>query len=407
MFIDTNTKNHVLRYLAELISRHTDQIISCNRTDVENAGHIDATLTDRLKVDAKKVNEMLESVENVIRLDDPHGKILYQYHHPNGMLIRNVVVPFGRVLIIYESRPDVTIEAAISAFKAGNKILLKGGKEARNTNLFLTGLWKEALQKFELPVNLVEYLDISRDETQRMLKENTYNLDLIIPRGGDELIRYVKQNSSVPVMISGRGNNFMYVHSDADFEMAIRLAMDGKSRLSVCNAVDKVVFNRHIADLKDKISKMAACLAGMGIEIIADGEFFNSINGIKEMENESQYKEEFLSARILFCLVDTADEAIALINKHSGGHSAAIVTADNQVAMEFQQLVDCAAVYHNASCRFTDGGQFGFGAEIAISTQKLHFRGPVSLSQLVTNKWFINGNGQTRKLDLNETDNCC
>ena len=407
MIIDKQLKNDLLTFLSELILKNKAQIISRNQLDLEQAGNIDATLVDRLKVDEKKVDDMLNSIADVIRLDDPQGKVLYEYNHPNGMLIRNVVVPFGKVLIIYESRPDVTIEAAISAFKAGNKILLKGGKEARNTNLFLVSLWQEALRKFDIPADYVEYLDINRDETQRMLKENTHKLDLIIPRGGEDLINYVKQNTSVPTMISGRGNNFIYVHSDADFDMAIRLVLDGKSRLSVCNATDKVVFNKNIEDLDKKIGKMVKRLLGMGIEIFADGEFFRSIDGVKELESPQQYYEEFLSAKVLFCLVNDVDEAIELINKYSGGHSAVVVTNDKSIALDFQHRVDCAAVYHNASTRFTDGGQFGFGAEIAISTQKLHFRGPVSLLQLVTNKWFITGEGQTRKIELNEADNCC
>jgi len=407
MIIDKQLKNDLLTFLSELILKNKAQIISRNQLDLEQAGNIDATLVDRLKVDEKKVDDMLNSIADVIRLDDPQGKVLYEYNHPNGMLIRNVVVPFGKVLIIYESRPDVTIEAAISAFKAGNKILLKGGKEARNTNLFLVSLWQEALRKFDIPADYVEYLDINRDETQRMLKENTHKLDLIIPRGGEDLINYVKQNTSVPTMISGRGNNFIYVHSDVDFDMAIRLVLDGKSRLSVCNATDKVVFNRNIENIDKKIEKMVKRLLGMGIEIFADGEFFSSIDGVKEMESPQQYYEEFLSAKVLFCLVNDVDEAIELINKYSGGHSAVVVTNDKSIALDFQHRVDCAAVYHNASTRFTDGGQFGFGAEIAISTQKLHFRGPVSLLQLVTNKWFITGEGQTRKIELNEADNCC
>jgi glutamate-5-semialdehyde dehydrogenase len=407
MVLEQDIKNNVLTFLAELILKNKSQLIDCNKLDLEQAGTIDATLADRLKVDAHKVDEMLESIANVIRIEDPQGKILYEYNHPNGLLIRNIVVPFGRVLIIYESRPDVTIEAAISAFKAGNKILLKGGKEARNTNLFLVNLWKEALKKFNVPSDYVEYLDINREETQRMLTENTYRIDLIIPRGGDSLINYVKQNTSIPVMISGRGNNFMYVHTDADFAMVIRLVMDGKSRLSVCNALDKVIFNKNISNLGQEVTKMADKLNGMGIEIFADGDFFREYKYLKELQSSSQYKEEFLSAKLLFCLADNMDEAIELININSGGHSAVIVTADCAIALEFQHKVDCAAVYHNASSRFTDGGQFGLGAEIAISTQKLHFRGPVSLLQLVTNKWFITGNGQARKIELNETDNCC
>jgi len=407
MILSKELKNNVLNCLSGLIDKNRTELIRQNQLDLAQAGSIDATLVDRLKVDSKKVDEMLESIANVINLEDPQGKILYEHNHPNGMLIQNLVVPFGNVLIIYESRPDVTIEATISAFKAGNKILLKGGKEARNSNLFLVKLWKEALHQFNIPSEYVVFLDLNRDETQKMLKENTYKLDLIIPRGGEGLINYVKQNTSVPIMVSGRGNNFIYVHHDADFEMAILLVLDGKSRLSVCNAVDKVLFNKNIENLGQKVEAMRNRLIKMGIDVFGDCDFFTNLGEIKKIESSAQYEEEFLSAKILFGLVNTVDEAIELINKYSGGHSAAIVTNNRSVALEFQHQVDCAAVYHNASCRFTDGGQFGFGAEIAISTQKLHFRGPVSLLQLVTNKWFVTGNGQIRKTELNETNNCC
>jgi glutamate-5-semialdehyde dehydrogenase len=305
-------------------------------------------------------------------------------------------VPFGRILIIYESRPDVTIEAAISAFKAGNRIFLKGGKESRNSNTFLVSLWKQALEQNKLPADFVTYLDIDREETQKLLRENTHQLDLIIPRGGDGLINYIRQNTTVPLIISGRGNNFVYVHSDANLEMAQQIILNGKSRLSVCNATDKAVFNKHIPQLKEHIQQLINAANTMGLEVIGDGDFFNAFTGIQPMENKSMYAEEFLSPKILFALIDDQEAAVRLINMYSGGHSAVIVCADETAALAFQHEVDCAAVYHNASTRFTDGGQFGFGAEIAISTQKLHFRGPVGLAQLVTNKWFISGNGQVR-----------
>lgn len=400
MILNEQEKNQVLEYLKELVLKNKAEIIEQNKLDLEQATQLDATLVDRLKVDEKKVDEMAASIANVISLPDPQGKILSENTHPNGMVIQNKVVPFGRVLIIYESRPDVTIEAAISAFKAGNKILLKGGKESKNSNLYLVKLWKEALQKFNIDEDFVNYLNINREETQKMLKENIYKLDLIIPRGGDGLINYVKQNTSVPVMVSGRGNNFVYIHDDADFEMASLIVLDGKSRLSVCNAVDKVLFNKNLPDLEEKIKSLRDRLIAMDINVHGEDEFFTNMSNIKEMEGEDQWDEEYLSAKILFGLVGSDDEAIEKINKHSGGHSAAIVTKNGAVAEKFQYEVDCAAVYHNASCRFTDGGQFGFGAEIAISTQKLHFRGPVSLLQLVTNKWFVNGTGQIRSMEI-------
>lgn len=396
MIVSTAVKNKTLADLALLINRHMPALIEQNQLDLKLAANLDPTLIDRLKVDEKKVKGMIAAIEEVITLEDPQGALLSTYNHPNGMQVENRVVPFGRILIIYESRPDVTIEAAISAFKAGNKIFLKGGKESKNSNIYLVSLWKQALQMNQLPVDFVTYLDIDREETQRLLKENPYKLDLIIPRGGDGLINYIRQNTSVPLIISGRGNNFVYVHADADLQMAREIILNGKSRLSVCNATDKVLFNKHIPKLNEKMQGIIQAAMDMGLEVLVDGPFFNAYTGIKAIKDRSIYAEEFLSPKILFALTDDLVTAIDTINAYSGGHSATIVSTDKKPAFIFQHEVDCAAVYHNASTRFTDGGQFGFGAEIAISTQKLHFRGPVGLAQLVTNKWFISGNGNTR-----------
>jgi glutamate-5-semialdehyde dehydrogenase len=396
MIVNTSLKNKTLSDLASLISKNKDTLIQQNHCDLEQAANLDPTLIDRLKVDEKKVKAMIAAIEEVIALGDPEGAILSTYNHPNGMKVENKTVPFGRILIIYESRPDVTIEAAISAFKAGNHIFLKGGKESRNSNTYLVSLWRQALEQNNLPVDFVTYLDIDREETQKLLRENTHQLDLIIPRGGEGLINYIRQNTAVPLIISGRGNNFVYVHQDADLEMARRIILNGKSRLSVCNATDKVLFNQHTPQLKEKMQGIINAAHAMGLEVIGDGDFFKGFTGIQPMENKSMYTEEFLSPKILFALIADQEAAVQTINTHSGGHSAVIVSKDETAALAFQHDVDCAAVYHNVSTRFTDGGQFGFGAEIAISTQKLHFRGPVGLAQLVTNKWFISGNGQVR-----------
>lgn len=396
MLLTTGQKNKTLKDLARIVAENREEIIAQNEQDLLNAKNLDATLVDRLKVDDKKVDGMIKSIEEVIALYDPQGKVLHAYNHPNGMLVQNKVVPFGRILIIYESRPDVTIEAAISAFKAGNSILLKGGKEARNTNLFLVKLWHQALKENNIPKDFVTYLDIDRDEMQKMLLENTHNADLIIPRGGEGLIKYVQESAFVPVIVSGRGNNFVYVHSDANFDMAIDLILNGKSRLSVCNAIDKVLFNTDIKHLDIRVSTLVDKLGAMGIEVFGEGDLLNHIHGIKNIENQAMWDDEFLAPKILFGVSASLRDAIQSINTHSGGHSAVIVTEDEQVASQFQNDVDCAAVFHNASSRFTDGGQFGFGAEIAISTQKLHFRGPLGMGQLVTNKWFVSGNGNIR-----------
>lgn len=394
--MQTNIKNKTLTDLAKLISENKPEIIRQNEIDLAGSAELDPTLADRLKVDGKKVDAMVASIHEVINLNDPEGEVVHHYDHPNGMKVENRSVPFGRILIIYESRPDVTIEAAINAFKAGNKIYLKGGKESKNTNIFLVKLWSQALLMNNLSADHVTYLDIDRAETQRLLKENHLRLDLIIPRGGEDLINYIKQNTTVPLIISGRGNNFVYVHTDADFAMAENIIINGKSRLSVCNAIDKVLFNIQTDNLKQKVERILAKALEMKLDVYGDGDFFKSFESIKPMEDQIMYEEEFLSPKILFGMVETTDNAIDTINKYSGGHSAVIITEDEKVAIKFQNEVDCAAVYHNTSSRFTDGGQFGFGAEIAISTQKLHFRGPVGLAQLVTNKWFITGNGQIR-----------
>ena len=396
MLLTTGQKNKTLKDLARLLQENREEIIAQNELDLLNAKNLDPTLVDRLKVDDKKVEGMIKAIEDVIDAYDPQGKVLYAYNHPNGMLVQNKVVPFGRILIIYESRPDVTIEAAISAFKAGNSIMLKGGKEARNSNLFLVKLWHQALQENKVPKDFVTYLDINRDETQKLLVENTHHADLIIPRGGDQLIKFVLDSTFVPVIVSGRGNNFVYVHNDADFDMAINIILNGKSRLSVCNATDKVLFNTDIKHLDLRISTLVDKLSEMNIDVYGEGDMLNHIHGVKNIERPEMWDEEFLSAKILFGVSASLRDAIQSINAHSGGHTAVIVTKDEQVASQFQNEVDCAAVFHNASSRFTDGGQFGFGAEIAISTQKLHFRGPIGLEQLVTNKWFISGNGNVR-----------
>ena len=395
MIHSTQAKNDTLKDLADLIRANKNEIIAQNKIDLEQAGDIDPTLVDRLKVDEKKVEGMALSVEDVITHEDPQGKVLHEYLHPNGMKVQNRVVPFGNILIIYESRPDVTIEAAITAFKGGNRILLKGGKESKNSNLLLVDLWHQALEKNGISKDFVTYLNINREETQKLLKENTHNLDLIIPRGGEGLINYIKETTSVPLIISGRGNNFVFIHKECDFDMAIKIIINGKSRLSVCNAVDKVLIDENLENLDEKAVLLVAALQNADLDVITDGAALSKLEGVKTM-TENIYAEEFLSPKILLGLAKNTEDAIKTINEYSGGHSAVIVTSNKTEAENFQNKVDCAAVYHNASTRFTDGGQLGFGAEIAISTQKLHFRGVVGSGQLVSNKWFIDGDGQVR-----------
>lgn len=392
-----NHKNKVLTSLAGLLKNRKEAIIEANRSDMQAFPDMDDSMRDRLKVDDQKIEAMIRSLEEVALQDDPEGKTLYEFIREDGLKVVNRTVPFGTILIIYESRPDVTIEAAATAFKAGNRILLKGGKESFLTNTYLTELWQQSLSANGFDAYFVEYLNLSRNETQQLIRENTRNVDIIIPRGGDKLINFVTENSSVPVIVSGRGNNFMYVDDNCDTEMAARLIINGKKRISVCNALDKVLVNENLPELAEKISGFVSQLQGKGIEVWGDKKAASVCSRIQETNDEAVLFEEFMAPKIYFSLVGDMNKAVDMINRYSGGHSAVIVTQDESKADIFMQKVDCAAVYHNASTRFTDGGQFGVGGEIAISTQKLHFRGPLGTQELVTNKWFVYGDGQIRE----------
>lgn len=393
----SDVKNNVLFTLAALLETNREKIIEANEADVQAFPNMDASMKDRLKVDDRKIDGMIRSLEEVATMADPEGRILYEFERPDELRILNRTVPFGTILIIYESRPDVTIEAGATAFKAGNKILLKGGKEAFHTNSLLTALWQEALQQNGVDKHWVEYLNLTRAETQQLIKENTRNVHLIIPRGGEGLIQFIRENATVPVIVSGRGNNFLYVDEASDFEMAVQLVLNGKSRISVCNAIDKVLLHKNLPNLKVKLNGLIDQLAQKGIVAWGHREVAQFDERIQVEENEATLYEEYLAPKLYLALVDDMGEAIGMINQYSGGHTAVIVTSNAVKANRFMQEVDCAAVYHNASSRFTDGGQFGVGAEIAISTQKLHFRGPLGANELVTNKWFVYGNGQIRE----------
>lgn len=386
-------KQEVLRALAVLLDAEREAILNANAADLAACPADDAVIVDRLKVNDAKIDAMIRSVESVAAQADPEGGVISSHLREDGLRIENRKVPFGTVLIIYEARPDVTIEAAAIAMKGGNRILLKGGKEARNTNLLLVDLWHQALGS---DADVVRYLDISRNETRELISGEGEKFDLVIPRGGDALIDFVLKNSAAPVIVSGRGNNFLYVDSEADLEMAVKIAIDGKSRLSVCNALDKILVDRSLSDFRGLVNGLVARFEAIGVEVFGDAEVCSSNSSVRPIENDDIWDEEFLSAKIVIGIVDGLAEAIEKINRHSGGHSATIVTSNAAKASEFMKRVDCAAVYHNASTRFTDGGELGLGAEIAISTQKLHFRGPLGAEHLMTNKWFVFGDGHLR-----------
>ncbi|MFK7814094.1 MAG: glutamate-5-semialdehyde dehydrogenase [Maribacter sp.] len=389
-------RNAVLTSMAKLIVESQAAILAANQIDLDNYSGDDISMRDRLKVDQSKIDSMILSLKQLTAEPDPLGIERFASTHENGMHISNKTAPFGTILIIYESRPDVTIEAAGIAFKSGNKILLKGGKESVNSNLVLVDLWHNALQENECDTNWVTYLQFDRTQTQAFLENPTQKLDLIVPRGGERLIAFVKQHATCPVIVSGRGNNFVYVDSEADLQMALDIIVNAKTtKISACNALDKVLVASNLVRKHQFLQHLIKVLKKSKVEILVD-DALSSLEGTRPITDENVWHEEFLDYKIAIGQASDLEDAISKINTYGGGHSASIVTANTEKAEEFMEAVDSAAVYHNASTRFTDGGQFGLGGELAISTDKLHQRGPIGLQHLVTNKWYVKGNGQIR-----------
>ncbi|OXE99138.1 glutamate-5-semialdehyde dehydrogenase [Flavobacterium araucananum] len=389
-------RNLVLRSMAKLVEQERIQIILTNQEDLADYDGSDLAMEERLKVDDKKVDEMILSLSQLASQEDPVGVERFHFVHDNGIKVINKTAAFGTILIIYESRPDVTIEAGGIAFKSGNKILLKGGKEALKSNLKIVDLWHQALEENGVSKNWVEYLNYNRTETQAFLEKPTQKVDLIVPRGGEKLIEFVKAHATCPVIVSGRGNNFVYVHEKADTDLALKIILNAKtSKISACNAVDKVLIDSKLPNFEGFTAILIETLKESNVEVIVD-KSLESFEDTETLQNEDIWYEEFLDYKIVIGTIDSEENAIEKINKYCGGHSAVIITKDDKAAQEFMDAVDTAAVYQNASTRFTDGGQFGLGGELAISTDKLHQRGPIGLQHLVTNKWYVYGEGQIR-----------
>lgn len=394
--LNIKVRNAVLMTMAELIADEKQALLAANNTDLEKYDGDDLAMKDRLKIDQAKINGMILSLQQLAAQEDPLGVERFSFTHDNGIQVSNKTAPFGTILIIYESRPDVTIEAAGIAFKSGNRILLKGGKESLNSNLFLVNLWHKALEANQADTDWVTYLQFNRTETQAFLEKPTQKIDLIVPRGGEKLIAFVKQHATCPVIVSGRGNNFLYIDEEADLEMATDIIINGKtSKISACNALDKVLVSKNLPRKQEFLQHLVKALKKHNVEILTDAKL-EGLEGTSPMDSNAVWFEEFLDYKILLGQVSGLSEAIQLINTYGGGHSAAIITNNNKKADEFMTSVDAAAVYHNASTRFTDGGQFGLGGELAISTDKLHQRGPIGLQHLVSNKWYVKGKGQVR-----------
>lgn len=396
--LKTTEKNNVLTTMMELLDKKRTQVIEANKKDLEAFDRDDQALYDRLVVDNAKVDGMIKAIQEVRDQEDPVGNEISNITLDTGLNIINKTDPFGTIMIIYESRPDVTIEAAVLAFKANNKILLKGGREANESNKFLVSLWHEALAANDLDNSWIKMLHMNRTETQEFLRNPSEKLDLIVPRGGERLIEFVKQHAKCAVLISGRGNNFLYVSKNADWKKSVDVIVNAKTdKISGCNALDKVLIDKHLPDYEARVKELAELLTNLKVEILVDEEIKKILSDKSQVDTEDVWYEEFLAMKIVIGAVSSLDETIEKINTYSGKHSSVIMTEDQEQAKIFMEQIDSAAVYQNASTRFTDGGQMGVGAELAISTDKLHHRGPLGLKQLVTNKYYVFGEGHIRK----------
>ena len=394
--LSTGEKNKGLLAMADYLVKYKDFIIEANKIDLQeavNRGTAKAML-DRLSLDEKRVEGMANGLRQVASLPDPVGEVVSMWTRPNGLQIGQKRVAMGVIGIIYEARPNVTSDAAGLCFKAGSAVILRGGKEAIYSNKAIVKVLIEALKSVDLPENSIQLIeDTRRDVATEMMRLNDY-IDVLIPRGGAGLIKAVVNNATVPVIETGTGNCHIYIDEECDFEMAKNIVINAKtSRPSVCNAAEKLLVNEKIAD--DFMPFILKELRASGVEVRGDESAIAYDKDII-LASEEEWYNEYLDYKIGVKVVKDIDEAITHINSFSSGHSEAIVTKSYENSQKFLQRVNSAAVYVNASTRFTDGEEFGFGAEIGISTQKLHARGPMGLKELTTIKYIIYGNGQIR-----------
>ena len=394
--VSAEDKNRALFEIANALLDKKERIIRANKKDIENGekNGLNAGLLDRLMLDENRIEGIADGVKQVASLPEPCGKTVYEYEKENGLKIKKITVPMGVIGIIYEARPNVTADAAALCLKSSNAVILRGGKEAINSNLEITLVMQEALEKAGFPreaIQLVEHT--SRESANELMAMREY-LDCLIPRGGKGLIKAVVDNSKVPVIETGSGNCHIYVDESADIQMAADIIFNAKTqRISVCNACESLVIHSKI--IEKALPAIKAKLDEKSVEIRGDERAKAVCPDINEA-NEEDFYTEYLDYIISVKTVDSLDEAIEHINVHSTGHSEAIITNNDDNAKKFMQCIDSSSVYVNASTRFTDGGEFGLGAEIGISTQKLHARGPMGIEQLTSTKYLIYGDGQTR-----------
>ena len=388
--LSTEQKNAFLLKMADAIAAESPRILRENQADIERS-NLAGSMRDRLLLNPSRISEIAKAVRDVAALPDPIGEILEEWTPPNGLRISKVRVPLGVVGIVYESRPNVTVDAAVLAFKTGNAVVLRGGKEAARSNQALVEILSAVPG---VPEGAIELLDSSTRETVQELITARGLVDVVVPRGGPELISHVVENAVVPVIETGAGNCHIFVDESADLGMASRIVINAKTqRPSVCNAAEKLIVHRAIAS--SFVPRIVKQLAEAGVEVRGDEESRRLASGVTPAI-EQDWGEEYLRLCIGIRILGGVDEAIEHINRYSTKHSETIVTANEENARKFLRLVDSAAVYWNASTRFTDGGEFGFGAEMGISTQKLHCRGPFALKELTSSKYQIIGTGQIR-----------
>ena len=394
--LNGGTKRKLLNEMADRIEKYKDEIIEANKKDLEYAkeANLSSALIDRLLLDEKRIKAMANSLRDIAKLKDPVGKIVDGWKIDNGLEIQKVKIPIGVIGIIYESRPNVTSDAAGLCLMSGNACILKGGKEAFHSNAIIIEILRWVLEKNKLPADMITLLpDYSREGVEWLIKQDKY-VDLIIPRGGEGLIKFVSENAKVPVIKHDKGLCHVYIHEDADLQKGAKIALNAKvQRPGVCNAMETLLVDRKIAGeflpvIKEMMEKEGVELRGCELTL----EYID-IKPATEEDWHTEYLDKILSIRV----VDNFDDAVEHIEKYGSGHSDAIVTENYKAAEEFLNRVDSACVYVNASTRFTDGGVFGFGAEVGISTNKLHARGPMGIDDLTTYKYKILGDGQVRE----------
>ena len=393
--MDDKQLKKILLMLADEIEKQQASLLKANQADVAKQDPANPR-TDRLRLDEKRIKNIAQSIRKVSRLPNPAGKILEKRKLKNGLLLEKIAVPLGVVGAIYESRPNVTFDIAALCIRSANACVLKGSSEAKQSNLAAVRIIQQILKKNGLPAAVVTLLPSERETVQELFTATQY-VDVLIPRGSDGLISYVRKNSLVPVIETGAGVCHVYVEKKADISKAVNITVNAKvSRPSVCNAMDALLVDQSIAS--EFLQKLQPALGQYHVEIFADPAAYKILKGYPHLRRATlaDFGREFLDLKCAVKVVKDSAEAIDHIRKYSTKHSEAIVTEDKKQAEYFLHEVDAAAVYHNASTRFTDGEEFGLGAEIGISTQKLHARGPFALEKLVTEKWVVRGNGQVR-----------